>query len=271
MSYELQLLTWKLRAVMADRGIRFSADLHRRLMEVLGSDAPSQVQVNRLVRVTPSRLSMRTLEGLCLVLNCSPDELLHSRPEQPVTPSLPTGLVDVDLPGSVRVPQGINELAATWHIPMWATEADFIADDPEHRRRAHFIDGRLRDAPNDPGQWILKHLPYTGEIYAYRTPPVGDRFAAACTYDPDAPHGRTDGTGDRWGPCYLLGRIYSTDLLIEGIERADIANQPGGIAWVHGRVDLLNRVLRSLVLKSPPALEDDLRHYVYSLGDGKDR
>ena len=79
------MIEWRLRVCMANAGIRFASDLHRRLVEILGGDAPSEAQVSRLVRTSPERLNLRTLAALCQVLACSPDDLLHlaasSRPE----------------------------------------------------------------------------------------------------------------------------------------------------------------------------------------------
>ncbi len=70
---------------MANVGIRFASELHRRLVEVLGeADAPSEAQVSRLVRTRPERLNLRTLAGLCVVLECGPGDLLrfHLSPDE---------------------------------------------------------------------------------------------------------------------------------------------------------------------------------------------
>lgn len=67
---------WNLQRLMTDRGIRFAAHLRRRLVAVLGDDAPSEAQLSRMVKRRPERLTIRTLEGLCEVLACSPGDLL---------------------------------------------------------------------------------------------------------------------------------------------------------------------------------------------------
>ena len=64
---------------MANAGVRFASELHRRLVSVLGDDAPSEAHVSRLVRTPPERLNLTTLAALCTVLACSPANLLHYR------------------------------------------------------------------------------------------------------------------------------------------------------------------------------------------------
>lgn len=73
---EVGEVAWTLRIVMAQRDIRTAAELHRRLVDVLGDDAPAAAQVRHLVRRKPQRLTLRTLEGLCAVLDCRPGDLL---------------------------------------------------------------------------------------------------------------------------------------------------------------------------------------------------
>ena len=276
MARKFEVVAWRLRSVMAERNVRFATDLHRRLGEVLGPDTPSSVQVARLVRGTPGRLTMRVLDGLCVALDCTPDDLLAATPSiRPAgsavdTPAPRAGddLIDVDVLGGPRTVQGIADVAGDRGIPSWPTEAAFIAENHD-RRHPHFILGNLLDAPHDRGEWVLKHVAKTHEVYAYRTPPAAERFALA--NNPEWLHsvggGRIDGTGDEWGPCYLLGYAYNQTVTCS-IERANISHRPGAIAWINGRLTLLNSVLRDLVI-TPPAggLEDDLRRYVYALND----
>lgn len=49
---------------MANAGVRFATDLHRRLVGVLGDAAPSEAHVSRLVRTPPERLNLVTLDAL---------------------------------------------------------------------------------------------------------------------------------------------------------------------------------------------------------------
>ena len=68
---------------MANAGVCFASDLHRRLVDTLGEDAaPSEAHVSRLVRTPPERLNLATLDVLCVVLACSPADLLHHRPDE---------------------------------------------------------------------------------------------------------------------------------------------------------------------------------------------
>ncbi|MFV0535683.1 MAG: helix-turn-helix domain-containing protein [Cumulibacter sp.] len=69
---------WCLQVCMANAGIRFASDLHRRLVARIGEDlAPSESQVSRLVRHRPERLNLTVLGGLCQVLDCEPGDLLR--------------------------------------------------------------------------------------------------------------------------------------------------------------------------------------------------
>jgi len=74
------VIEWRLQVCMANAGIRFASELHRRLVEVLGADAPSEAHVSRLLRTPPERLNLTTLAGLCVVLDCGPGDLLRHRP-----------------------------------------------------------------------------------------------------------------------------------------------------------------------------------------------
>ena len=73
------MIEWRLQVCMANAGVRFATDLHRRLVGVLGDEAPSEAHVSRLVRTPPERLNLTTLDALCalaersLTLNwCAP-------------------------------------------------------------------------------------------------------------------------------------------------------------------------------------------------------
>jgi len=77
----IKVIEWRLQACMAEAGVRFATDLHRRLVEALGEDAsPSEAHVSRLVRARPGRLNLATLEALCQALDCTPGDLLRYRP-----------------------------------------------------------------------------------------------------------------------------------------------------------------------------------------------
>ena len=71
------MIEWRLQVCMANAGVRFATDLHRRLVGVLGDAAPSEAHVSRLVRTPPERLHLVTLDALCVVLSCGPGDLLR--------------------------------------------------------------------------------------------------------------------------------------------------------------------------------------------------
>lgn len=71
------MIEWQLQVCMANAGVRFATDLHRRLVGVLGDAAPSEAHVSRLVRTPPERLNLVTLDALCVVLSCGPGDLLR--------------------------------------------------------------------------------------------------------------------------------------------------------------------------------------------------
>lgn len=67
---------WKLREVMATRGMWATTDLAP-LLEERGIHL-SPAQVYRLVANTPERLSMQTLAAICDALNCSPNDVIET-------------------------------------------------------------------------------------------------------------------------------------------------------------------------------------------------
>lgn len=68
-------ITWRLRAVMAERGLFQTSDL----LEPLRAEGVSlsREQVYRLVTRTPQRLNVEVLAALCTILECTPNELLQ--------------------------------------------------------------------------------------------------------------------------------------------------------------------------------------------------
>lgn len=89
-------ITWRLKELMTERGIRSSAELARRLRHLRGeASSLSDVQVYRLVEQGPSRLSIDMLDSLCVVLETTPAELLTRDVE-----GLPTSLLSTLLVAS---------------------------------------------------------------------------------------------------------------------------------------------------------------------------
>lgn len=69
---------WRLRDIMAQRGLFQTTDL-RPLLAERGIDL-SEVQIYRLATQTPERLSLHTLAALCDGLGCTPDDLIELIP-----------------------------------------------------------------------------------------------------------------------------------------------------------------------------------------------
>ncbi|MFE3173121.1 helix-turn-helix domain-containing protein [Amycolatopsis sp. NPDC059090] len=71
--------TWRLREIMATRGI-FTATELVPLLQERGIDL-SASQVHRLVSGTPERLSLQVLSAFCDILGCSPADLVVTTAE----------------------------------------------------------------------------------------------------------------------------------------------------------------------------------------------
>jgi DNA-binding Xre family transcriptional regulator len=123
---------WRLREIMATRGLFNTADLAR-LLVARGIER-SQVQVWRLVTGTPERLSLPLLAALCDILEVTPAELI-------VTSAEPAG--------PARCPG--DPLTRRLHTASW-DEAD----------RAAPCAGDLRTSPRWPA------LPAAGPIRGAR-------------------------------------------------------------------------------------------------------
>jgi DNA-binding Xre family transcriptional regulator len=77
-------ITWRLRTLMAERGMFQTTDL----IDPLKAEgvALSREQVFRLVTQTPQRLNVEVLAALCTILGCTPSDLLvlEKAAERPV-------------------------------------------------------------------------------------------------------------------------------------------------------------------------------------------
>jgi DNA-binding Xre family transcriptional regulator len=73
---------WRLREVMAERGMSSTAELRPLLAARRVDLSPSQVY--RLVAGKPERLSLRTLMALLDILDCTMDELIEPLPARTV-------------------------------------------------------------------------------------------------------------------------------------------------------------------------------------------
>ena len=127
--------------------------------------------------------------------------------------------------------------AARW-VEEWETEREFIASSPgratSHSR--HALSHTVVDL--DPGvTWAVVYLADTREVYALQNAQV------------DVPGEDDMGpAGALRGPCVLLGHAYSYRLLSDALDTAlfNIGQRPGGLAFVYGRLRLLNRLLSTI-------------------------
>lgn len=161
-SAELRPVTWTLSVVMAMRGIRSASELRRRLVDVMGDEAPSVEQVRRLTSRTPDRLTLRTLAGLCEVLEVTPGDLLiRSDLEHDeawtVAPSAEPALEVVRNPDAAYILAG----------------HDLMPIDP--KRQAHLRSARERGAylarSNQPGDRPLRRHTPEGQLMNDRVLP----------------------------------------------------------------------------------------------------
>lgn len=95
---------WRLREVMASHGVWKTTDLGPLLAE--RGVVLSAAQVYRLAAQIPERLSLRTLAALCDIFDCTPNELIDTRPE-------PAGVSSVAVQPDRRGPASVVELAET--------------------------------------------------------------------------------------------------------------------------------------------------------------
>lgn len=87
-------LRWALREVAFTRGIIKTTDLWRALQD--HGVQLSRPQAYRLMAESPERLSLRVLAALCVVLECSPNDLLvETEGNQPADSAVRA--VDLDL------------------------------------------------------------------------------------------------------------------------------------------------------------------------------
>jgi DNA-binding Xre family transcriptional regulator len=75
------VIGWNLRQVMAENGIFATTDLVEPLRQ-RGVEISRQM-VHRVVTKTPQRINVDLLAALCDILDCTPNDLLELRQEQP--------------------------------------------------------------------------------------------------------------------------------------------------------------------------------------------
>jgi DNA-binding Xre family transcriptional regulator len=90
---------WRLREIMATRGLFTATDLEPLLAE--RGIGLSSVQVWRLVTQTPERLSLPVLAALCDILDVTPADLITTTAENAARPAAAAGGGQVD-PDAIR-------------------------------------------------------------------------------------------------------------------------------------------------------------------------
>ncbi len=72
-------LEWRLRQVMASRGVWSGAELGR-LMEQKAGYKLSAPSISALLTEAPRQVKAQTMDALCTALDCTPSELWHHTP-----------------------------------------------------------------------------------------------------------------------------------------------------------------------------------------------
>jgi putative transcriptional regulator len=79
-------LEWRLRRVMAERGVWTGAELARLLWEKAGYRLTA-ASISDLLTRPPRQLKVETLDALCTALACSPADLLAHTPSRRAVPA----------------------------------------------------------------------------------------------------------------------------------------------------------------------------------------
>ena len=82
-------ITWRLRNIMADRGLFQTTDLVEPLRRQ--GVTLSREQIFRLVTQPPQRLNIEVLAAVCTVLDCTPNDLLRLESAEEQAPAGRTG------------------------------------------------------------------------------------------------------------------------------------------------------------------------------------
>lgn len=120
-------------------------------------------------------------------------------------------------------------------VTRWASERAFIDENDDRRQFADIT--KVLDLGTDT--WSVCYSIGTRELYAW----------AAQELDPTYEGREAEGTASPHGPCILLGHVISFDVAVAAIANPgnNLAHRPGGLAWVYGRVRMLNSMLRNVL------------------------
>lgn len=126
-------------------------------------------------------------------------------------------------------------------LRKWASEREFLDADPRrHAGDRWDIAYKLYDLEL-ASSWTAVYQDNTREVYAFVN--NSERLKA------DTGESNDGFRGSRSGPCVLLGHCYTRKYLDAGLNAGsahNILRRPGGIAWIYGRICLLNRLLAAL-------------------------
>lgn len=121
-------------------------------------------------------------------------------------------------------------------LQKWESEHAFLQADPARAESDRpDISSALYDL--DPGvPWTAAYVTRTHEVYAFRRAPEGP------------PETTQMWEGSSSGPCVLLGKVPGYALVNVAINDPALVvrNRPGGLAWLHGRIQLINAIVRAL-------------------------
>lgn len=135
--------------------------------------------------------------------------------------------------------RGIDEVAP-W-LEKFESERAFAESTPERSAGLTYdINHHMLDLdPETP--WVAIYNSGSKEIAAWRSggrnTPIGESVADG-NWNPLSAS----------GPCLVLGHLPSWEVVDVGVDRAarQAANRLGGLAWLYGRIRLLNAVFKSL-------------------------
>jgi hypothetical protein len=190
-----------------------------------------------------------TVEEIADATGLSAGELREIAAGPPHPAVLRRAVSEVDEPLPWDDHRGDRVLALADVAPQaqwWESEYTFFQDNPRRRHRFYSIQPDVYDV--DPAQsWEVLYAG-TGEVYARELITRSlHEIQVQSRDEPPAPEGWTMRDGALNGRCVLLGRLPSLELVRDTLNdpAAVVARRRGGLAWVYGRINLTNRILRA--------------------------
>lgn len=100
-------IEWRLRKVMADRGIWSGAELGRLLEDRAGYKL-SPPSISALLTAEPKQVKTQTMDALCTALECTPNDLWKHTP---------TPIKKLDRPSNKKMDKAVNEFTSENKMP----------------------------------------------------------------------------------------------------------------------------------------------------------